>query len=102
MYVFCRWYDENNIVVYGVTLDSALRAYFVAAANIFEPDRAAERLAWARTAMIVEAVSRHLRGKASADSTREALISALEKNHPIDRLSTQILLMHLYVSETKD
>lgn len=80
-----------------MTPETALRAYFVAAATIFEPDRAAERLAWARTAVIVEAVSRHLRRKASADSdsTREALISGLEKNHLIYRLSTFMLLMAL-------
>lgn len=64
-----------------------LRAYFQAAASIFEPDRAAERLAWARTAVIAEAVSLHLRGKASDVSTRvHGAISELE-NHGRDALT---------------
>lgn len=34
-----------------------LRVYFLAAACIFEPSRAAERLAWARAAVLAEAIS---------------------------------------------
>ncbi|KAG8071139.1 hypothetical protein GUJ93_ZPchr0006g41229 [Zizania palustris] len=72
-----RWYDRNNLQEHGVTLQSALRAYFVAAANIFEPNRAAERLGWARTAVLAEAVASHLRSSASADSVREWLVNKL-------------------------
>ena len=43
--------------MYGVTPQSALRAYFLAAASIFEPGRAAERLGWARAAVLAEAIS---------------------------------------------
>ena len=43
--------------MYGVTPQRATRAYFLAAANIFELDRAAERLGWARTAVIAQAIS---------------------------------------------
>ena len=39
-----------------MTPQSALRAYFLAAANIFKPYRAAERLGWARTAVIAQAI----------------------------------------------
>lgn len=52
-----RWCDENNLEMYGVTPQSALRAYFLAAASIFEPGRAAERLGWARAAVLAEAIS---------------------------------------------
>ena len=52
-----RWCEKNNLEMYGVTPQSAVRAYFLAAANIFEPDRAAERLGWARTAVIAQAIS---------------------------------------------
>ncbi|KAG2659259.1 ent-copalyl diphosphate synthase 2-like isoform X3 [Panicum virgatum] len=51
------WFEKNNLEMYGVTPSSAMRAYFLAAANIFEPDRAAERLGWARTAVIAQAIS---------------------------------------------
>nr|CAB3450127.1 unnamed protein product [Digitaria exilis] len=52
-----RWCEINNLEMYGVTPKSALRAYFLAAANIFEADRAAERLGWARTAVLAQAFS---------------------------------------------
>jgi hypothetical protein len=61
----------------AVSPKSVLQAYFLAAANIFEPDRATERLGWARTAVLADAVSSHLRGSASADSTRAGFIAKL-------------------------
>ena len=57
----CRWYFRSNLEKYGGTPKNALTAYFLASANIFEPNRAAERLGWARTAVLAEAVSSHLR-----------------------------------------
>ncbi|TKW32144.1 hypothetical protein SEVIR_2G150600v4 [Setaria viridis] len=82
-----KWYDRNKLAAFGVEPKCVLRAYFQAAASIFEPDRAAERLAWARTAVIAEAVSLHLRRKASDVSTRvHGAISELE-NHGRDALT---------------
>ncbi|TVU29590.1 hypothetical protein EJB05_21164, partial [Eragrostis curvula] len=81
-----KWYDKNNLGEFGVSLDSALRAYFLAAANIFEPSRAAERLAWARTAMIAQALSWHLQFDGCNDSKRERLIHKLE-SHGRDELA---------------
>ncbi|PWZ28857.1 Ent-copalyl diphosphate synthase 2 [Zea mays] len=54
-----RWCDKiSNLETYGVAPRGALlRAYFLAAACIFEPSRAAERLAWARAAVLAEAIS---------------------------------------------
>ena len=43
--------------MYGVTPQSAVTAYFLAAANIFEPHRAEERLGWARTTVMAQAIS---------------------------------------------
>jgi hypothetical protein len=75
-----RWYDMNKLAEFGVTPKCVLRAYFLAAANIFEPDRAAERLAWARTAVVAEAVSSYLQGKTYDVSTRvHGAITELEK-----------------------
>ncbi|KAL6634600.1 hypothetical protein ACP70R_027271 [Stipagrostis hirtigluma subsp. patula] len=81
-----KWYDKNNLKKYGVTPESALRAYFLAASNIFEPNRAAERLTWARTAVLAEAISWHLQFNASTDSKKEVLLSDLE-NHGHNKLA---------------
>ncbi|RLM78351.1 hypothetical protein C2845_PM12G17950 [Panicum miliaceum] len=70
-----RWCEKNNLEMYGVTPQSAMRAYFLAAANIFEPDRAAERLGWARTAVIAQAILSS--NACTTDSMLEGLISEL-------------------------
>ncbi|XBI56219.1 hypothetical protein VPH35_037856 [Triticum aestivum] len=59
--VLYRWYFRNRLQRYGGTPKSALTTYFLAAANIFEPSRASERLAWARMAVLAEAVTSHYR-----------------------------------------
>ncbi|XP_037486909.1 syn-copalyl diphosphate synthase-like isoform X1 [Triticum dicoccoides] len=76
-----RWYERNNLEMYGVSANSALRAYFLAAANIFEPTRAAERLAWARTAMLAEAVSSYFQRNGCAPELRERLSAILTPGH---------------------
>ncbi|CAL4968683.1 unnamed protein product [Urochloa decumbens] len=75
-----RWCEKNNLEMHGVTPQSALRAYFLAAANIFEADREAERMGWARTAVLAQAISSCFLMNSNAystDITREGLISAL-------------------------
>ncbi|KAL6899273.1 hypothetical protein ACP4OV_005931 [Aristida adscensionis] len=73
-----RWCSKNNLESYGVTPESALRSYFLAAANIFEPDRATERMGWARTAVLAEAISScFMRNTAYTDNMREFLIGKL-------------------------
>ncbi|XP_040384790.1 syn-copalyl diphosphate synthase-like, partial [Oryza brachyantha] len=77
-----RWRTKNNLEAYGVTRENALRAYFLAAATIFEPDRQEERLAWARTAIVAEAMASHLQHSDNPDSERNELIAKLTtKNH---------------------
>lgn len=73
-----RWHDRNNLQMYGVSLNSALRAY-LAAANIFEPDRAAERLGWARTAILNEAVSSNIQHNDS--DMIQGLTSKVTRSH---------------------
>ncbi|KAK8948915.1 hypothetical protein KSP39_PZI005116 [Platanthera zijinensis] len=51
-----RWYKNCGLKEYGIVKEDMLKTYFLAAASIFEPDRAAERINWARTAMLAEAV----------------------------------------------
>ena len=49
-----RWYLETGLKEFGLSKESLLFAYFVAAASIFEPERSPERLAWAKTAALLE------------------------------------------------
>uniref|UniRef100_A0ACD5WDW3 Uncharacterized protein n=1 Tax=Avena sativa TaxID=4498 RepID=A0ACD5WDW3_AVESA len=56
-----KWYLGNHLQRYGGTPKSALIAYFLASANIFETERKEERLGWARMAVVAEAVTSHFR-----------------------------------------
>ncbi|GAB2213843.1 hypothetical protein Droror1_Dr00018164 [Drosera rotundifolia] len=51
------WYMEHNLAEFGLSRRSLLRAYFLAAASIFEPERLIERLAWAKTAALIETIA---------------------------------------------
>ncbi|XP_044970255.1 syn-copalyl diphosphate synthase-like [Hordeum vulgare subsp. vulgare] len=74
-----RWHDRNNLQMYGVSPNSALRAYFLAAANIFEPERAAERLGWARTAILTEAVSSNIQDNGSDMNTTNDILRIVDE-----------------------
>ncbi|XP_039032509.1 (-)-kolavenyl diphosphate synthase TPS28, chloroplastic-like isoform X2 [Hibiscus syriacus] len=52
-----KWYSEMGLIEFGVTRRSLLLTYFMAAASIFEPERSQERLAWAKTAFLVETIA---------------------------------------------
>jgi len=50
---------------FGVAQEDVLRAYFLAAASIYKPSRATERLAWARVAILANTISTHLHNNSS-------------------------------------
>ncbi|KAL5211737.1 hypothetical protein ABZP36_022584 [Zizania latifolia] len=54
-----KWFVENDLGAFGVATEDVLRAYFLAAACVFEPSRATERLAWARVSVLADTISRH-------------------------------------------
>ncbi|CAM0942797.1 unnamed protein product [Alopecurus aequalis] len=72
-----KWCTRKNLEMYGVCTKSVLQAYFLAASCIFEPNRATERLGWARTALIAEAVSSHFRHSTSTNITKEGFVVKL-------------------------
>ncbi|KAL1312212.1 hypothetical protein HN51_038808 [Arachis hypogaea] len=49
-----RWYLETGLEEFGVSKESVLQSYFVAAASVFEPERSLERLSWAKTTTLIE------------------------------------------------
>ena len=51
-----RWHSEYNLAALGVSKRSLLIAYFLAMATMFEPEKSKERLAWAKTATLLEAI----------------------------------------------
>ncbi|XP_031110973.1 (-)-kolavenyl diphosphate synthase TPS28, chloroplastic isoform X2 [Ipomoea triloba] len=52
-----KWYKDCNLAQYGVSERSLLLGYYLAMASIFEPERSKERLAWAKTSALIEAIT---------------------------------------------
>jgi len=51
-----------------------LRAYFLATASIFEPGRGAERLGWAKTAVLAEAVALYFGSEPCTEEARRNFV----------------------------
>lgn len=69
-HLYFRWHLESELEGFGLSKKSLLFAYFVAAANIFEPERSLERLAWAKTTALVETLVSHIKD----EETRSAFV----------------------------
>ncbi|KAM5563730.1 ent-copalyl diphosphate synthase 1-like [Rosa sericea] len=65
-----KWYGEWKIGDYGLSKKSLLMAYFVAASSIFEPERANERLAWAKTACLVDTIESYFKRETSREDKK--------------------------------
>ncbi|XP_028799677.1 copal-8-ol diphosphate hydratase, chloroplastic [Neltuma alba] len=52
-----EWHSECGLEELGLSRERLLVGYFLAAANIFEPERSQERLAWVKTLALTEAIS---------------------------------------------
>ncbi|KAJ6832458.1 ent-copalyl diphosphate synthase 1, chloroplastic [Iris pallida] len=72
-----KWYEECGLESLGVSRKSALTDYFLAAACVFEPERAAERIGWAKTSVLAKAVASYLGSKTCSEEERERFISEL-------------------------
>ncbi|KAK6940813.1 Terpene synthase, N-terminal domain [Dillenia turbinata] len=71
---FQKWYAEFNLGQFGVSKRTLLFAYFLATANIYETERSSERLAWAKTAVLIEAVSTHFNNEHTFVDHRSAFV----------------------------
>ncbi|KAH6796575.1 hypothetical protein C2S52_021129 [Perilla frutescens var. hirtella] len=52
-----KWYGDCNLAEFGLSERRLLLAYYIAASSAFEPEKAGERLAWAKTAILVETIA---------------------------------------------
>ncbi|KAL0458131.1 UNVERIFIED_CONTAM: Kolavenyl diphosphate synthase TPS5, chloroplastic [Sesamum latifolium] len=53
------WRRNCGLGEFGLSERSFLQAYYIAAASLFEPEKIGERLAWAKTAVLVETIVSH-------------------------------------------
>ncbi|GMH02664.1 hypothetical protein Nepgr_004503 [Nepenthes gracilis] len=73
-----RWYREHNLRELGLRQRSLLRAYFLAAASVFEPERQRERLAWAKTTALIETIASYFGEEESSLSHEQRTLFTLE------------------------
>ncbi|AEE82229.1 ent-kaurene synthetase A-like protein [Arabidopsis thaliana] len=55
--IFQKWYEENRLSEWGVRRSELLECYYLAAATIFESERSHERMVWAKSSVLVKAIS---------------------------------------------
>ncbi|MED6106811.1 Gly-Xaa carboxypeptidase [Stylosanthes scabra] len=55
-----KWYSDLRLAEFGLSKQSLLLAYFLATASIYEPERSHERLAWAKTAALLETIASYV------------------------------------------
>ncbi|KAJ4822265.1 hypothetical protein Tsubulata_006365 [Turnera subulata] len=68
--IFQKWYQEWHPQDFGLSSKSLLLAYFLAAASIFETERSRERLAWAKTAVMLDTIENYFVGDCSIEERR--------------------------------
>lgn len=69
-----EWWTHSNLQEFGLSRETLLLAYFLAAASIFEPERSVERVAWAKAAVLVEAVASYFNKETCIKQRRAFLL----------------------------
>ncbi|KAF8722818.1 hypothetical protein HU200_021946 [Digitaria exilis] len=82
------WYDKNSLETFGVMSQEVSRAYFLAVSCIFEPNRAAERLSWARTSLLANAISTHFHNISSDKKRLDSFVHCLYEESELSWFET--------------
>ena len=75
-----RWYAKCNLGEFRMTQRNGLLAYYLAAASIFEPERSKERLAWAKTAILVETIVSYFKKEGNSTKQRRQFLHEFRNN----------------------
>ncbi|RHN40781.1 putative ent-copalyl diphosphate synthase [Medicago truncatula] len=68
-------WNQSELEGFGLSKESMLFAYYVAAANIFEPEGSLERLAWAKTTDLLQILELNFKD----EETRNAFVDQFNK-----------------------
>ncbi|PIN18251.1 Ent-copalyl diphosphate synthase [Handroanthus impetiginosus] len=74
-----KWYRINSLGEFGLSERSLLVQYFIAAACLFEPERSEERLAWSKTAILVETIVSHFEKQQLSREQKRAFVNEFER-----------------------
>ncbi|KAF8059321.1 hypothetical protein N665_1232s0001, partial [Sinapis alba] len=87
---FQKWYEKNRLHECGVCKNELLECFYLAAATIFEEDRSDERMAWAKSSVLVKAISSSSSGESfdSRVSLFDQFHNARRSDHHFNERST--------------
>ncbi|KAL0418737.1 UNVERIFIED_CONTAM: ent-copalyl diphosphate synthase 2, chloroplastic [Sesamum radiatum] len=80
-----KWYRNCGVGEFGLSERSLLQAYYIAAASIFEPEKSGERLAWAKTAVLVETIVSHFDRQQLSRERKRAFVNEFRHGSSIVR-----------------
>ncbi|KAM3373697.1 ent-copalyl diphosphate synthase 5 [Capsicum galapagoense] len=69
-----KWYEECGLGEFGVTESSLLVTYYLVSASIFEAERSKERMAWVKTAALMDCVTCYFDNKQFFEQHKTAFI----------------------------
>nr|AZB50381.1 terpene synthase 1 [Leonotis leonurus] len=76
-----EWYESSNAKEFGISRKDLLFAYFLAAASIFETERAKERILWAKSQIICKMVKSYLENQTASLEHKIAFLTGFGDNN---------------------
>ncbi|KAK4441666.1 Kolavenyl diphosphate synthase TPS5, chloroplastic [Sesamum alatum] len=76
-----KWCRNCGLGEFGLSERSLLLAYYIAAVSIFEPEKSGERLAWAKTVILVETIVSHFDRQQLSREQKRNFVNEFEHGH---------------------
>ncbi|KAL0418736.1 UNVERIFIED_CONTAM: Kolavenyl diphosphate synthase TPS5, chloroplastic [Sesamum radiatum] len=70
-----EWCRNSYLGEFGLSERSLRQAYYIAAASIYEPEKSGERLAWVKTAVLVETIVSHFNRQQLSRERKQAFVN---------------------------
>ncbi|KAG8389342.1 hypothetical protein BUALT_Bualt02G0219300 [Buddleja alternifolia] len=73
-----KWYRNKSVGEFGLSETRLLQAYYIAAASVFEPEKSEQRLAWAKTAILMETIVSHFKAQQLSRDQKRIFVNEFE------------------------
>nr|QMW69082.1 terpene synthase 2 [Callicarpa americana] len=98
-----KWCTDCSLGEFGLSERSLLLAYYIASSTVFEPEKSGERLAWAKTAILVETIlSQQLSSEQKREFVNEFKHGSILKNENGGRYKTRISLVETLINTVSE
>ncbi|CAA3008867.1 Copal-8-ol diphosphate hydratase [Olea europaea subsp. europaea] len=100
-YFLGEWYGNFKLQELGISKKDLLLAYFLAAANIFEPDRSNVRLAWAKSQIIIRLMTFYFTRESNTLEERIDLLLKFKNFKCIGKRKRYLISTYKFYESTK-